>query len=505
MKSILACTTLSIIFFVVSLRSVRGHTNEEERVWVLLESDDAKELLSSRLLSRAPGILQEGNITLVHTESSKLSLIKDVLRERKGCGGFKTFSSLDEAETYAAKFMIGFGSEFETPFIDNPEVALSLGRSVSTNEMKRFINSFVGSFKNRWAHSSYGIEASDWLYQQWFELTSPRTDIDISKFNHSRNIQSSIILTIHGSTNSDNDIIIFGAHLDSILNRPNPVHEEMTAPGADDDASGITILNEVIRAIVETNYKPDKTIQIMAYANEEIGILGSQEIAKKYKRKGINVLGMLNFDMVGYNGNKDGVVCFNSDNYNNREQIDFLKKLMETYLPEIPYGYTKCDYGCSDHAPWTEEGFPANLIDECELSPYYHSTGDTLVNVDVNQMSSFAKLAVVYISEIAKGEIEVTQCINTDNGATDDGGDSCDWYDDNSNRCGDYDDDDFTADTMCCACQNNGKCFNTDNGATDDGGDSCDWYADNSHRCGYYDDDDFTANLMCCACQNNGK
>jgi len=140
-----------------------------------------------------------------------------------------------------------------------------------------------------------------------------------------------------------------------------------------------------------------------------------------------------------------------------------------------------------------------------ELSQYYHSPRDIVDYVDVNQMRSFAKLAVVYISEIANGEIEVTQCINTDNGATDDGGDSCDWYDDNSNRCGDYDDDDFTADTMCCACQNNGKCFNTDNGATDDGGDSCDWYADNSHRCGYYDDDDFTANLMCCACQNNGK
>ena len=55
------------------------------------------------------------------------------------------------------------------------------------------------------------------------------------------------------------------------------------------------------------------------------------------------------------------------------------------------------------------------------------------------------------------GDIEDTQCINTDNGATDDAGDSCDWYDDHSNACGYYDDDDFTADTMCCACQNNNK------------------------------------------------
>ena len=374
---------------------------------MLLESDDAKDILSSRSLSRAPGILKEGNITLVHTESSSLSLIKDVLRERNGCGGFKTFSSLDEAEMYAAKLKTGFGSKFETPFIDNPEVAMLLRKSVSSIEMKNFIDSFVGSFKNRWAHSSYGIEASDWLYNQWIDLTSSRTDIKVTKFNHSRHVQNSIIMTIHGSSNNDNDIIILGAHLDTILNRPNPVHEEMTAPGADDDASGITVLNEVIRTIVDRGYKPDKTIQIMAYANEEIGILGSKEIAKKYKRKGMNVLGMLNFDMVGYKGNEDGVICFNSDNWNNRDQIEFLKKLMELYLPKIPYGRTICNYDCSDHASWTEEGFPANLIDECDMSLYYHQKSDTIDNVDVNQMSSFAKLAVVYLSEIAKGKFDL--------------------------------------------------------------------------------------------------
>ena len=49
---------------------------------------------------------------------------------------------------------------------------------------------------------------------------------------------------------------------------------------------------------------------------------------------------------------------------------------MEMYLPEIPYGYTRCNYDCSDHASWTEEGFPANLIDECEMSLYYHSPRD---------------------------------------------------------------------------------------------------------------------------------
>ena len=44
--------------------------------------------------------------------------------------------------------------------------------------------------------------------------------------------------------------------------------------------------------------------------------------------------------------------------------------------------------------------------------------------------------------------------------------------------------------------------MNTDNGANDNRGDSCaSYYNDNPEDCGMYDDDDFTANSMCCACK----
>ena len=48
-------------------------------------------------------------------------------------------------------------------------------------------------------------------------------------------------------------------------------------------------------------------------------------------------------------------------------------------------------------------------------------------------------------------------CKNLDNGATDSYDDSCDWYDKYPGSCGKYDDDDFTAKTMCCACYNVGN------------------------------------------------
>ena len=48
-------------------------------------------------------------------------------------------------------------------------------------------------------------------------------------------------------------------------------------------------------------------------------------------------------------------------------------------------------------------------------------------------------------------------------------------------------------------------CQDSDNGATDEYGDSCaSWYYDHPEDCGTYDDNDFTAMTMCCSCKRNG-
>ena len=46
------------------------------------------------------------------------------------------------------------------------------------------------------------------------------------------------------------------------------------------------------------------------------------------------------------------------------------------------------------------------------------------------------------------------QCVDTDNGATDLDGYSCEQYDKYPDECGLYDDDDFRSLTTCCACNN---------------------------------------------------
>ena len=93
-------------------------------------------------------------------------------------------------------------------------------------------------------------------------------------------------------------------------------------------------------------------------------------------------------------------------------------------------------------------------------------------------------------------------CSDTDNGATDNYGTGCSYYNSNPNACGQYDDDDFFSNTMCCRCK---ECVDSNNGATDSYGDGCSYYENSPSACGTADDDDFISNIMCCACNTIRK
>lgn len=97
-------------------------------------------------------------------------------------------------------------------------------------------------------------------------------------------------------------------------------------------------------------------------------------------------------------------------------------------------------------------------------------------------------------------------CRDIEGDARDSGNDTCQWYSRNADDvCDWYNDDDFISSVLCCACGGGvpSTCEDTTNGVTDSYGDTCEWYAigTNSLQCGRYDNDDFVADSMCCACE----
>jgi carboxypeptidase Q len=86
-----------------------------------------------------------------------------------------------------------------------------------------------------------------------------------------------VIAEITGS-GSPEKIVALGAHLDSWD----------VGTGAIDDGAGIAIITEAARLILELDQRPKRSIQIIYFAAEEIGLLGGRAWAEKHHENFVN-------------------------------------------------------------------------------------------------------------------------------------------------------------------------------------------------------------------------
>lgn len=348
-----------------------------------------------------------GEDVLIGLDMSKLQTIITAIHQNKWIhqeGGFVVHRNKDAGEKYLQHLLEGNQSQFNAPNIDNKDVAANLMQSVQSTGMFTFGKKLLKKFKTRYAFSEKGVKASEWIKKQIEKLCASRSDIVVESVANTVSEQKSIVVTIQGS-DQGNNIVILGAHLDSISDKDGKMSESKPAPGADDDASGVIVLMEALRVIIQTEYKPKNTVQIMVYGAEEIGLVGSEQIASEYSNDGKNVVGMLQFDMVGH---KEGT-AFNfalSKDFSNLEHSRFVGTLVDEYLG-LTYVFSTCGYGCSDHASWYAHDFPATYAGEGRAfpNPFYHTEGDTFETLDVDYMGNYAKLAVIYLAELAKGTV----------------------------------------------------------------------------------------------------
>lgn len=379
--------------------------SETNKVWVSIDSTAAAhyEYTQHGLVQRLPFAQRSTsaleNIDLVNIPADQVNNLSEFMHHNYNrCGGFVAHDSWQEASSYARQLAAAHTIQNTLAFsysIDNEQTVQNLMSSISTVNLDSTVNSLT-SFNNRYYTSQTGIDAANWLNTYWQQITQSRSDISIATYPHNW-AQSSVIVTIEGNEKAD-EIVIIGGHLDSI-NQSNPSNGR--SPGADDNASGIAVLSEALRAIVQTNYTPQRTIQIMAFAAEEVGLRGSSDIASSYQSQGKNVVGMVQFDMTGNNGSLEDIVMMTD--YTNNAQNQFLAALLDTYLPQLNYGFDQCGYGCSDHASWYQQGFAASMPFESkmgDINPLIHTQSDN--QFDAQHASKFAKLAVSYVAEMAK-------------------------------------------------------------------------------------------------------
>jgi len=360
---------------------------------------------SEKSLFNVADIIQNKDISVIKVDKKELYKLSAHMHDSfHRCGGYVVHESRDKAIESLfddSKRSLAANGLFVDYSITMQTFVEPMVKKVEEEKIRDVIKS-LSAFKNRFYKSPHGVKSSNWIKDKWADLSSHRTDVTIEAYDHKKWPQPTIIMTVEGSELAD-EILIIGGHADSISGWFGGSH--ITAPGADDNASGIATITEVIRVMMDSNYRPKRTVKFMAYAAEEVGLLGSKELASNFEKNSQNVVGVMQLDMTNHKGTSDKDIVMMND-FTNAAQNAFLGTLIDEYV-KVPWGYSKCGYGCSDHASWHNKGFPASMPFEStmeDINKKIHTKSDTIDQSGGNadHAVKFAKLALSYLVEMGK-------------------------------------------------------------------------------------------------------
>ena len=174
------------------------------------------------------------------------------------------------------------------------------------------------------------------------------------------------------------------------------------SPGADDNASGVAALLELARRWAQN--PPKRPVWLVAFDQEEWGMVGSAALARELKSSGQRLHLMLSLEMLGYTAEEQNYPLEAMKAlYGSRG--DFIALVANTgaaaLLPGLSRGMgahvkTKVlpvpfkgrqlpDVRLSDHSPFWDEGYNAVMVTDTSFmrNPHYHQPSDTIETLDL--------------------------------------------------------------------------------------------------------------------------
>jgi phenylpyruvate tautomerase PptA (4-oxalocrotonate tautomerase family) len=297
---------------------------------------------------------------------------------------------------YLLFFLLGVNLSFSQSIVDiiNQVSNANLQLSVSelSGEQATIINGTSQTIVSR-VQSNNDL-AANYIEERLSAL--PNLSVSFQNFNTNG---KNIIATQIGQTNPD-DIYIVCAHYDSV-----------TTFCADDNATGVSAVLEIAR-ILSTQCL-DNTIVYALWDEEEIGLLGANYYAQQAADETNgntrdNILGVVNMDMIGYDGDAPGTVGdneFDIDVRNIANSItikDDLIAILNTYTFDLDFIVVNPGTSASDHSRFWNQGYSAVLVGESwetnDQTPDYHTSGDQKEDIDFQYMTELTKLVTAYMA-----------------------------------------------------------------------------------------------------------
>lgn len=213
------------------------------------------------------------------------------------------------------------------------------------------------------------------------------------------------------------EIVVVGAHYDTV----------MDCPGANDNGSGVAALLELSRLLRNSN--PDRTIRLVAFANEEPPLftsdsMGSSHYARLARERNEAVVAMLSLETIGYFSDKPGsqqypfpFSLFYPDTAN---FIAFVGNISSRSLVHQSIAAFRNNgrfpseglaapafvtgVGWSDHRSFWQQGYPAIMVTDTAFYRYaaYHTAADTPEKLDYVRMARVVGGLAPTILELAE-------------------------------------------------------------------------------------------------------
>jgi len=201
-----------------------------------------------------------------------------------------------------------------------------------------------------------------------------------------------VIATQKGTKYPDSTFIIC-AHYDSV--------DDFSA---DDNASGTSTLLEAARIL--SKYKFEYTIVYALWDEEEKGLIGSFNYARTAKENNENIVGVLNMDMIGYDGNNDYLFEVHiGNNPINARLTDQLTQVLDESDLDIEKSIQIPGTDRSDHNSFWNLDYPAIFITEAffnnDFNPTYHTSNDRISVMSLDYHFQISQLVIGTLSELA--------------------------------------------------------------------------------------------------------
>lgn len=227
-------------------------------------------------------------------------------------------------------------------------------------------------------------------YRTYYQYFDP---LDLSPAQPGDHAVANVIglLAAPGAT----DTVIISAHFDHLGVRQS---DRSVYYGAVDNASGVGVMLELARAIVEHGEALPFNVEFVAFNSEEGGLIGSSYYLRTRQESTKSILAALNMDVVGLAENATLTIL-------DAAAQSSLTKALQLGSKQINIKTRWEGYNMrSDHAPFVAAGIPSITLLHYSTAYFetsYHSPLDTIALISIEKLKEPAELILKFLYDLA--------------------------------------------------------------------------------------------------------